>query len=165
MKYRVEVEGRTFEVEVRSDGTVWVNGRPMPVDVEGLEGPFLSLLVGHRSYEGCAEMTGEECRVVVEGRSYQARLEAPRPALPEVGRPDRKEETEDPCRITAPLPGVLLEVRVAEGQAVKAGTVVAVMESMKMNLELRAPRDGVVGSLRARPGQEVAQGEVLAVIG
>lgn len=165
MKYRVEVEGRTFEVEVRPDGTVWVNGRPMSVDVEGLDGPFLSLLVGHHSYEGCAETAGEECRVVVEGRTYQARLEVPHPTPPEVGTPYRKEENKGPAPITAPLPGVLLEVRVAEGQDVKAGTVVAVMESMKMNLELRAPRDGVVRSLRACPGQEVALGEVLAVIG
>ena len=165
MKYRVEVEGRTFEVEIRPDGTVWVNGRPMQVDVEGLEGPFLSLLVDHRSYEGCVETDGEEYRVVVEGRTYQARLEAPHTALPEVGRPSRVEGTGGPAQITAPLPGVLLEMRVAEGQAVKAGTVVAVMESMKMNLELRAPQDGVVRSLCARPGQEVAQGDVLAVIG
>lgn len=165
MKYRVEVEGRTFEVEVRPDGTVWVNGRPMSVDVEGLDGPFLSLLVGHRSYEGCAETAGEECRVVVEGRTYQARLEVPHPPLPEVGMPCRPEGEGDSTPITAPLPGVLLEVRVAKGQDVKAGTVVAVMESMKMNLELRAPRDGVISSLCARPGQEVAQGEVLAVVG
>ena len=165
MKYRVEVEGRTFEVEVRPDGTVWVNGRPVQVDVEGLEGPFLSLLVGHRSYEGCAETNGEECRVVVEGRTYQARLEAPLPALPGAGTPSCTEGAGGPARITAPLPGVLLEVRVAEGQSVQAGTVVAVMESMKMNLELRAPQDGVVRSLCARPGQEVAQGEVVAVIG
>lgn len=165
MKYRVEVEGRTFDVEVRPDGTVWVNGRPVSVDVEGLEGPFLSLLVGHRSYEGCAETTDGECRIVLEGRTYQARLEAPHPAPPEVSGPCHKEGDRGPAPITAPLPGVLLEVRVAEGQDVKAGTVVAVMESMKMNLELRAPRDGVVGSLRACPGQEVAQGEVLAVIG
>jgi biotin carboxyl carrier protein len=165
MKYRVEVEGRIFEVEVRPDGTVWVNGQPMQVDVEGMEGSFQSLLVGHRSYEGCAETTGEEWRVVVEGRTYQARLEAPHPALPEVGRPSCMAGAGGPARVTAPLPGLLLEVRVAEGQDVQAGTVVAVMESMKMNLELRAPQDGVVRSLCARPGQEVAQGEVLAVIG
>ncbi len=165
MKYRVEVKGRTFEVEVRPDGTVWVNGRPMPLDVEGLEGPFLSLLVGHRSYEGCVETGGEECHVVVEGRMYPARLEVPRPAPSEVGGPRRGAGTGGPAQITAPLPGVLLEVRVAEGQDVQAGMVVAVMESMKMNLELCAPQDGVVRSLCARPGQEVAQGEVLAVIG
>ncbi|MGB9890074.1 MAG: hypothetical protein ACPLTQ_10445, partial [Anaerolineae bacterium] len=68
MKYRVEVEGRTFEMDVRPDGTVWVNGRPMPVDVEGLEGAVLSLLVGHRSYETVAEEVGGEYRVIVAGR-------------------------------------------------------------------------------------------------
>ncbi|MCX8066782.1 MAG: acetyl-CoA carboxylase biotin carboxyl carrier protein subunit [Anaerolineae bacterium] len=47
----------------------------------------------------------------------------------------------------------------------KAGDVVAVLESMKMHMELRAPRDGVVQLVCATPGREVQQGEVLAVIG
>ncbi|RME39737.1 MAG: acetyl-CoA carboxylase biotin carboxyl carrier protein subunit, partial [Thermoflexia bacterium] len=69
------------------------------------------------------------------------------------------------CEVTAPLPGLLVELRIAEGQPVKAGAVVAVLESMKMHMELRAPRDGVVQSIHATPGQEVQQGTVLAIIG
>ena len=56
------------------------------------------------------------------------------------------------------------EVRVTEGQRVGEGEVVAVLESMKMHLELGAPRPGVVRTLRAAAGQEVTQGEVLAII-
>ena len=52
-----------------------------------------------------------------------------------------------------------------EGQRVEDGEVVAVLESMKMHLELRTPRLGVVRTLCAAAGQEVAQGDVLAVIG
>jgi len=121
MKYRVEVEGRTFEVEVRPDGTVWVNGQPMQVDVEGMEGSFLSLLVGHRSYEGCAETTGEEWRVVVEGRTYQARLEAPHPALPEVGRPSCMAGAGGPARVTAPLPGCCWRCGSPKGRTCRPG--------------------------------------------
>jgi biotin carboxyl carrier protein len=47
---------------------------------------------------------------------------------------------------------------------VAQGEVVAVLESMKMNLELRAPWDGVVQALHITPGTEVGQAEVLAVI-
>jgi biotin carboxyl carrier protein len=55
-------------------------------------------------------------------------------------------------------------VRVTEDQHVQEGEVVAMLESMKMQLELRAPRAGIVRDLSAVAGREVAQGEVLAVI-
>ncbi len=163
MKYRVEVEGRRFEIEVWPDGTVWVDGRPVSVDLEGLEGPFLSLLLGVRSYEAAVEQeTGEAYRVIVAGRAYRTAVEAPRTAPVEPGACPAPTGS---CEVRAPLPGLLVELRVAEGQPVRAGDVVAVLESMKMHMELRAPRDGVVRSLCATPGREVQQGEVLAVIG
>ncbi len=164
MKYRVEVEGRRFEVEVRPDGTVWVDGQPVSVNLEGLEGQFLSLLLGRRSYEAAlAEEAGEARQVVVGGRVYRTAVEAPRTVLVEAV--DACSLGAGSCEIRAPLPGLLVEVRVAEGQCVEAGTVIAVIESMKMHLELRAPGVGTVRALCAVPGREVQQGEVLAVIG
>ncbi|MBC7226638.1 MAG: biotin/lipoyl-binding protein [Thermoflexales bacterium] len=163
MKYRVEVEGRRFEIEVRPDGTVWVDGRPVSADLEGLEGPFLSLLLDGRSYEAAVEgETGEAYRVTVAGRAYRTAVEAPRATPAETGACPAPAGS---CEVRAPLPGLLVELCVAEGQPVRAGDVVAVLESMKMHMELRAPRDGVVQSLCAVPGREVGQGEVLAVIG
>lgn len=164
MKYQVEVEGRQFEIEIRSDGTVWVDGRPMPVDLKGLEDPLLSLLLDYRSYEvALEEERGGERRVTVGGRTYRAAVGAPRAVPVEVE--GVCSAAAGPCEVAAPLPGLLVEVRVSEGQRVEAGTVVAVLESMKMHLELRSPRDGTVCSLPVTPGQEVQQGEVLAVIG
>jgi len=68
-------------------------------------------------------------------------------------------------QVSAPLPGLLVEVRVAEGQRVGEGEVVAVLESMKMHLEICVPRDGVVQAVHGVARTEVAQGEVLVVIG
>jgi biotin carboxyl carrier protein len=163
MKYRVEVEGRCFQIEVRPDGTVWVDGHPVQVNLDGLDGPFLSLLLGQRSYEAVVEEeTGEAYRVVVAGRAYRTVVEGPHkaPAATAGAGP----LAAGSCEVRVPLPGLLVEVRVSEGQSVKAGTVVAVVESMKMQMELRAPRDGIVRSLPATPGREVQQGEILVVI-
>ena len=102
----------------------------------------------------------EECCLVVEGRRYRAVLETrthPRRVAP---RPPG----EDAAEVTAPLPGLLVEVRVTEGQRVGKGETVAVLESMKMHLELRAPLDGVVETVRCDPGAEVAQGQPLVRI-
>ncbi len=163
MKYWVEVEGRRFEIEIRPDGTIWVDGRPVDVDLEGPEGFSLPLLLGQRSYEAFIEEKGEKRQVVVGGRTYQTIVEAPQTTPLERG--DACSPAAGSCQITAPLPGLLVEVPVSEGEQVEPGTVIAVMESMKMHLELRAPRGGTIRSLSAMPGREVQVGEVLAVIG
>ncbi len=168
VRYRVVVEGRTYEIEVGPEGQVWVDRRPVRVDLEGMDGNSLcSLLVEHRSYEAQVELTEDgESQIIVAGRPYRARLEEGcLSALPFA--PRRKgagSEDPHPQEIRAPLPGLLVEVRVRPGERVAEGDVVAVLESMKMHLELRAPRTGVVRALFASADREVAQGETLAVI-
>jgi len=161
MRYRVVVEGRTFDIEVSPGGRVWVNRQPLDVDLESINGlPEYSLLVDHRSYETQVEAQEEgECRVVVAGRPYQTSLGMARDTVQACSPAE-----EGPLEICVPLPGLLSEVRVTEGQWVEEGGVVAVLESMKMNIELCAPRSGAVQALRVAAGQEVAQGEVVAVI-
>lgn len=165
MKYVITVEGETFEIEVGRGGRVWVNRQPLNVDFEGVDGlPQYSLLVDHRSYEAHVEQADEEgYQMVVAGQSYRARLQQRRCHPKSKGtiqsRPPAAGE------VCAPLPGLLVAVPVVVGQRVAQGEVVAVLESMKMNLELRAPWDGMVQALPRTPGMEVDQGEVLAVIG
>ena len=65
-------------------------------------------------------------------------------------------------RIRAPMPGRVVLVQAAPGQAVNAGDVVLVIEAMKMELALKAPRDGVVAEIRAVAGEFVEADAVLA---
>ena len=66
--------------------------------------------------------------------------------------------------IVAPMPGLLLRYVVEEGQQVKAGDPVVVLEAMKMENTLPSPVDGTVSSLPLRPGDAVAKDAVLAII-
>jgi biotin carboxyl carrier protein len=59
------------------------------------------------------------------------------------------------------MPGLVVTVPVAEGQAVKRGQVILILESMKMQNELKAPRDGTIGRIRVRPGETVEQKQTL----
>jgi acetyl/propionyl-CoA carboxylase alpha subunit len=66
--------------------------------------------------------------------------------------------------LRAPLAGVVLEVRVGEGEVVREGQILFVLESMKMQMEIRAPLAGRVAGLLVRPGQVLAGTEVLATL-
>ena len=57
--------------------------------------------------------------------------------------------------MNAPMPGNILDVRVAEGAAVKKGDVLVILEAMKMENEIMAPQDGVVTGLSVRKGDTV----------
>jgi biotin carboxyl carrier protein len=63
-----------------------------------------------------------------------------------------------------PLPGVVLAVHVAAGDLVPAGTVLGVLEAMKMELALTAPHDGVVTAVGAAVGDRVALGQTLFAV-
>jgi len=63
--------------------------------------------------------------------------------------------------LRCPMPGVVRAIAVAEGQEVKAGEALAIVEAMKMENVLRAERDGVVKSIKARPGDSLAVDAVI----
>ncbi|MBQ2275985.1 MAG: biotin/lipoyl-binding protein [Lachnospiraceae bacterium] len=65
-------------------------------------------------------------------------------------------------KVNAPMPGKVLSVKAAVGQAVKKGDVLLVLEAMKMENEIVAPQDGTVASIQVSAGQSVEAGDVLA---
>ena len=67
--------------------------------------------------------------------------------------------------VNAPMPGNILKVNVTAGQAVKAGTVLVVLEAMKMENEIMAPKDGTVTQVLVSKGSTVDTGAPLVVIG
>ncbi len=75
--------------------------------------------------------------------------------------PSKAADTSSAGDVTAPLPGLILEVKVKEGEKVKAGQDLLVMEAMKMENQVQAPHDGTVGKLYVKNGDSVAEGDLL----
>lgn len=67
--------------------------------------------------------------------------------------------------ITAPLPGVILSIKVSVGDTVKAGQTVAVLEAMKMENDILTERDGTVRSVNVEKGDSVLEGTIIITIG
>jgi biotin carboxyl carrier protein len=59
------------------------------------------------------------------------------------------------------MPGLVVAVPVSEGQDVKKGQVILILESMKMQNELKAPRDGVIQRIKVKAGESVEQKQTL----
>ena len=66
--------------------------------------------------------------------------------------------------VTAPMPGVILAVKVKEGDTVKMGDVVVVLEAMKMENEISARKGGTIKEIKVKKGQSVSSGEILVEI-
>ena len=118
-----------------------INGNEYNVDINSVEGNIAD--------------------VTVNGASYQVEMEnAPAP----VQKPAQAPAAGAGKPVTSPLPGVIIEVSVKEGQTVKAGQKVAVLEAMKMENEIQAPADGTVTAILVNKGDSVLEGAEIVKI-
>ena len=67
-------------------------------------------------------------------------------------------------KVNAPMPGTILDVKVAQGAAVKKGDVLLILEAMKMENEILAPQDGTVAQVAVSKGASVNSGDPLVVL-
>ncbi len=102
-------------------------------------------------------------RVTVNGTVYEVALEELTGSAP-VSAPAAPAAAAGGEQICAPMPGNILAVNVAAGQAVKKGDVLMVLEAMKMENEIMCPRDGVVASVNTSKGATVESGALLCVL-
>ena len=132
MKYKVTLNGRTYEVEVEA-------GKAMLLD----------------EYEAIVPSAPAAAPVAAAPAAPVA-APAAAPAAPAA--------TAAGEAVTAPMPGTILKVNVQNGQAVKEGDLLCVLEAMKMENEIMAPKSGTVSQVVAAKGSSVNTGDVLVVI-
>lgn len=163
MKIRAQVEDRVHEVEVeRENGAyaVVIDGVRRLVDAQALEGEVYSLLLDGKSYEVSVAQDADDYLVRHGGFVATVRFADPtrtaRAAL---------EGGDGPQKVSSSMPGKVVRVLVAVGDAVERGQGLAVVEAMKMENEVPSPRAGKVVEVCVSPGQAVETGALLVVVG
>ena len=170
MTFEIEVNGRTRAVSVERAGSaerfrVTIDGQTTLVDAQrsgeyGLsllfpessnEGTRVSLAPGSAPGEMFAYLAGRVTQVIVNGRRRGRSADAAGSAHGEQ-------------RVIAPMPGRVVRVLVAAGDAVEARQPVVVVEAMKMENELRSPKTGTVKEVAVAAGASVEAGRVLLVV-
>lgn len=149
-EYKIKINGNEYAVSISNveDNTalVNVNGTEYEVEVEGMNAPKVS----------------KTPRIV-----QQPTVAATTESHPATARTTSPASTASVAagNIKSPLPGVVLDVMVHVGDAVKTGQRLMILEAMKMENNIDSDRDGTVKEIKARKGDSVLEGDVLITIG
>jgi biotin carboxyl carrier protein len=161
--------------------TLEVRGKPFVIDVQELAADRFEVVVGDQSYE--VTLAGDEDlpeATITPGLPPSRTPPAQRPAAAAArtgakvansgasaavasapGKPPRA----GAGTLSAPMPGVILEVAVAAGDTVERGQVVAVLEAMKMKNTIKSPRAGTIAEVCVAAGQAVGHGDAIVRFG
>ena len=107
-------------------------------------------------------VNGNTYEVLVEEADASTPVAAPTAAPAPKAAPKAAAAAGGAVKVTSPMPGTILNVKVSVGQSVKKGDVICVLEAMKMENDIPAPQDGVIASINIQKGASVNAGDVLA---
>lgn len=148
-----------------------INGHDYQVDVNSVEGGIADVTVNGTDYK-------VELADAVPAPAQQAARPAPQATFTAAPAPQATAPAAQTSQtatasapqgkgevVTAPLPGVILDIKVKVGDVVKAGQTVAVLEAMKMENEIEATASGTVTAVNAGKGDSVLEGAAIITIG
>ncbi len=172
-KYLVRLGRDLYEVEVEEgpDGLrAALNGRWHRLRLEQVgvgSQPLYLLEVDGRPFEAYAEPRAGGYEVTIGFRRYAVHVQTARsgrPVMPTVEAEGWQPAAGGGWMVLSPMSGVVQEVQVSPGQQVREGDVLLVIESMKMNNELRAQYGGTVREVYVATGQRVEPGQALLLL-
>ena len=147
MKYVATINGKKYEVEVEKLEAY------QSLDRNGVAAPAAPVLPASAPVQRPAAPAPAPVAAAPAPAPASAAAPAPKAAAPAGA-----------TTVEAPMPGKILNIKVSEGQAVKFGEVVVIMEAMKMETEIVAPADGTVSKILVKAGDSVDTGAALVAL-
>jgi biotin carboxyl carrier protein len=163
--YDVIVGEHTHRLELQKREGSWlakIDDHEMEVDAVLTARDVISILIGGKAYEVKRETSlAGETHMIVGSARYAVQVSDPRSLQT---RRSAAAGKSGPQNLTAPMPGKIVRLLVAEGQEVEAGTGLVVIEAMKMQNELKSPKKGLVQKIVVAEGGNVNAGDVLVIV-
>ncbi len=160
--YKAIVQDKSFEIVDSKEGHV-VNGIPVTLDIVSISENYFHVIYKNRSYRAevvkadpatktfVFKINGREYPVLVKNK-FDLLLE--QMGLQNVGAAKLN-------LIKAPMPGLIIDLKVVDGQEVKQNEPLLILEAMKMENIIKSPGDGVVKSVKVAKGNSVEKNQVL----
>jgi glutaconyl-CoA/methylmalonyl-CoA decarboxylase subunit gamma len=138
---------------------ITINGNEYSIELQKAEDGVASVEVNGTHYDVAYEAVKKESKTptLVRKPVYGSSEERPKSFA--------KPEESKVRGVQSPLPGVILELKIKNGDTVKAGQVMLIMEAMKMENNIVAPADGTIKDIKVSKGDNVMEGDLLIEIG
>ena len=165
MKYSVWLEDRFYTVDIVEEGgtrQVYWEGRHVEIqyDLEYSRHPLSSILIEGKPYEASVRRNGETVEVNLGQTLFSARVGR---GVVRRERARMAESTKDEI-VKAPMPGMVVAIKVERDQEIEMGKPLLILEAMKMENELRSPVKGRVKDVYVDTGKKVEKGANLIII-
>lgn len=167
MKYITIINNKEFAIELDDEtNQVVVNGEPLDVDLTTLDNSnLISCIINNRSLEAAVTSPDRDLwDVLLNGEIYNVNVKDERAYRLAKAR-GQLDGDSGTVATKSPMPGVIVNVPVSAGDTVNKGDTIVILESMKMENELKATRDGAVLEVKVGPGDSVEKDAILVVIG
>jgi biotin carboxyl carrier protein len=162
MKYKTTVNGQTYEIEIDREGRIRIDGEDRDVDFQMISPSLFSAIINNASYEALVEQRDDQYVVQIAGDNYDVQIMDERQER--LARTAGVTVAQGEISIRSPMPGLIVAVPVQEGQSINQGDPLVVLESMKMENEIKAPRAGTIAHVHVAKGDRVEQNKTLITI-
>jgi biotin carboxyl carrier protein len=160
--YQAKVNDKNFEIVPTEDGLL-INGKPLQWDVVEITDGYFHILHQNKSYRAeivSTDATTKTSTIKINGHSYTVALKDKFDVLLEKMGMNAAAGSKI-NNIKAPMPGLILDLKVKTGDAVKAGDQLIILEAMKMENIIKSPGEGTVKNVKVKKGDSVEKGQVL----
>jgi biotin carboxyl carrier protein len=160
--YQAKANGRNFEIVPAGD-QFNINGQPFSIDLAKIEDGYFHLLHENKSYRAelvKADYAAKTFVFKINGKIIPVEVKDKFDLLLEkMGMTSAAGAKVN--NVKAPMPGLVIDLKVKAGDVVKAGDPLLILEAMKMENILRSPGDAVVKNVKTQKGNSVEKGQVL----
>lgn len=161
--YKAAINGKNFEITAGEQDHLIVNGQPIQWDIATIREGYFHILYNNKSYRAevvsvdrqtktCTLKINNKIQTVTLSDKFDLLLEKLGMNAAGSGKINS---------IKAPMPGLIIDLKVKEGDEVKANDPLLILEAMKMENILKSPGEGIVKSIKVKKGESVEKNQIL----